>query len=157
MNWPASTRRSVLLALACVVLIVDLFVDRRRARIDLLADAGDASRSSPLLHLVTIDGGATAYGMHGMFVADPMGHLLALLRRRRGDGHAGLRAAVRWRTREMLKGEFFTLTLFALLGISVMFSANHLLVVYLGLELMCCRSTRWSRCAATMRSRPRRR
>jgi NADH-quinone oxidoreductase subunit N len=36
----------------------------------------------------------------------------------------------------MLKGEFFTLTLFAALGISIMCSANHFLVVYLGLELM---------------------
>ncbi|MFN7549212.1 MAG: NADH-quinone oxidoreductase subunit NuoN, partial [Pseudomonadota bacterium] len=33
-------------------------------------------------------------------------------------------------------GEFFTLTLFVLLGVSVMCSANHFLVVYLGLELM---------------------
>jgi NADH-quinone oxidoreductase subunit N len=36
----------------------------------------------------------------------------------------------------MLKGEFFSLTLFVLLGISVMTSANNFLVVYLGLELM---------------------
>jgi NADH-quinone oxidoreductase subunit N len=39
-------------------------------------------------------------------------------------------------SRDMLKGEFFTLTLFVLLGISVMCSANNFLVVYLGLELM---------------------
>jgi NADH-quinone oxidoreductase subunit N len=38
--------------------------------------------------------------------------------------------------RDMLKGEFFTLALFVLLGIGVMCSANHFLVVYLGLELM---------------------
>ena len=36
----------------------------------------------------------------------------------------------------MLKGEFFTLALFVLLGICVMVSANNFLVVYLGLELM---------------------
>jgi NADH-quinone oxidoreductase subunit N len=36
----------------------------------------------------------------------------------------------------MLKGEFFSLSLLALLGISVMCSANNFLVVYLGLELM---------------------
>ena len=34
------------------------------------------------------------------------------------------------------KGEFFTLTMFVLLGICVMCSANNFLVVYLGLELM---------------------
>jgi len=39
-------------------------------------------------------------------------------------------------TRDMDKGEFYTLTLFVLLGIAVMCSANHFIVVYLGLELM---------------------
>jgi NADH-quinone oxidoreductase subunit N len=38
--------------------------------------------------------------------------------------------------RDMLKGELFTLAMFALLGISVMLSANIFLVIYLGLELM---------------------
>jgi NADH-quinone oxidoreductase subunit N len=38
--------------------------------------------------------------------------------------------------RDMLSGEFFTLSLFVLLGVSVMVSANNFLVVYLGLELM---------------------
>jgi NADH-quinone oxidoreductase subunit N len=38
--------------------------------------------------------------------------------------------------RDMLKGELFTLSMFSLLGIDVMLSANNFLVVYLGLELM---------------------
>ncbi|MGE5865153.1 MAG: NADH-quinone oxidoreductase subunit NuoN, partial [Rhizobacter sp.] len=38
--------------------------------------------------------------------------------------------------RDMLKGELFTLSLFSMLGISVMVSANNFLVMYLGLELM---------------------
>jgi NADH-quinone oxidoreductase subunit N len=52
-----------------------------------------------------------------MVVTDPMGHLLA--------GFAGLAvmvtlayAAPTLAARDMLKGEFFTLTLFVLLGIS---------------------------------------
>ena len=36
----------------------------------------------------------------------------------------------------MLKGELFSLSMFALLGILVMMAANNFLVVYLGLELM---------------------
>jgi NADH-quinone oxidoreductase subunit N len=39
------------------------------------------------------------------------------------------------RDRGLWKGELFTLTLFALLGIMLMISANNLLVIYLGLEL----------------------
>jgi NADH-quinone oxidoreductase subunit N len=37
-------------------------------------------------------------------------------------------------------GEMFTLAMFALLGIFVMISGNNFLVIYLGLELMTCRS-----------------
>src|SRR4029079_16074721 len=39
-------------------------------------------------------------------------------------------------SRGMFKGEFFALILFATLGMMIMISANHLLVLYLGLELM---------------------
>jgi NADH-quinone oxidoreductase subunit N len=39
-------------------------------------------------------------------------------------------------TRGLLRGEFFTLTLFATLGMMIMISANSLLLLYLGLELM---------------------
>ena len=38
--------------------------------------------------------------------------------------------------RGMFRGEFFALALFATLGMMVMISANHLLTLYLGLELM---------------------
>jgi NADH-quinone oxidoreductase subunit N len=38
--------------------------------------------------------------------------------------------------RGMFRGEFFVLTLFATLGMMIMISANHLLILYLGLELM---------------------
>ena len=40
------------------------------------------------------------------------------------------------RARGLFKGEFFSLTLFSLLGVMVMISANSLLILYLGLELM---------------------
>jgi NADH-quinone oxidoreductase subunit N len=40
------------------------------------------------------------------------------------------------RDRGLFRGEFFSLTLFALLGVMVMISANSLLILYLGLELM---------------------
>jgi len=38
--------------------------------------------------------------------------------------------------RGLFRGEFFTLALFATLGMMVMISANHLLTLYLGLELL---------------------
>jgi NADH-quinone oxidoreductase subunit N len=87
------------------------------------------------LHLSAFADGTTAYGLGGMVVTDPMGHLLAFF----AGGSTMVTLAYARPTllaRDMLKGEFFTLALFVLLGISVMTSANNFLVVYLGLELM---------------------
>ncbi|MYH69730.1 MAG: NADH:ubiquinone oxidoreductase subunit N, partial [Gammaproteobacteria bacterium] len=41
-----------------------------------------------------------------------------------------------FRQRELLQGEYFVIGLFAILGMLVMISANSMLTVYLGLELM---------------------
>jgi NADH-quinone oxidoreductase subunit N len=87
------------------------------------------------MHWQYADSGLTLYGMQGMVVTDPMGHLLALF------STLAVMATLAYAQpyiaeREMLKGEFFVLTLFMLLGISVMVAANNFLVVYLGLELM---------------------
>jgi len=88
-----------------------------------------------LLHLWAFQGGETVYALQRMVVADPMGHLLGFF----ASGAMMLTLAYARpyvAEREMLKGEFFTLSLFTLLGIFVMLSANNFLVVYLGLELM---------------------
>ena len=75
------------------------------------------------------------YGFHGLFVADLMAHVLKLA----AYGAVAL-ALVYSRQylldRGLLRGEFLTLLLFALLGMMVMMSANSFLTVYLGLELM---------------------
>jgi NADH-quinone oxidoreductase subunit N len=73
--------------------------------------------------------------MQGMFAADPLGHFLALL------GTLSVMVTLAYShsylgPREMQKGEFYTLSMFVLLGANVMVSANNFLVVYLGLELM---------------------
>jgi NADH-quinone oxidoreductase subunit N len=134
MNWPVVYPELWLLVAACGVLLADLFSkDPQRGTTFWLTQASVGL--FVLLHLDSLNTGATAYGMNGMVVVDPMGHLLAMF--------AGIAVMVTLGyarptlgSRDMLKGEFFTLTLFALLGISVMCSANHFLVVYLGLELM---------------------
>jgi NADH-quinone oxidoreductase subunit N len=134
MNWLAIYPEILLLAMGCVVALVDLWVtdEQRRptywlTQLTLVIVAG--------LHFSYFDAGLTVYAMQGMVVADPMGHLLAgfaciatLVTLVYARPYAGVR--------EMLKGELFILSLFALLGINVMLSANNFLVVYLGLELM---------------------
>lgn len=134
MNWPVVYPEIWLLVMACAVLLVDLWsrdAERRTTFwLTQLTIAGFA-----LLHAMRFAEGDTAYGMGGMVVVDPMGHLLAAF--------AGLAVMVTLAyarptlaSRDMLKGEFYLLALLSLLGISVMCSANHFLVVYLGLELM---------------------
>ena len=134
MNWPAIYPEIVLLAMACVIALVDLWVsDPMRTPTYLLSQATLAVVAA--MHFAAFDGGATLYGMHGMVVTDPFGHLLgffAALAVMITLAYARAYAA----EREMLKGELFTLGLFSLLGISVMLAANNFLMIYLGLELM---------------------
>jgi NADH-quinone oxidoreductase subunit N len=134
MNWSAVGPEIVLLAMACVVAMVDLWVTHpRRLPTYLLTQASLAGVA--LMHLWAFNDGATVYAMQHMVVADPMGHLLGLF-----ATIAVMVSLVYARPyaaeREMLKGELFTLSLFSLLGIDVMLSANNFLVIYLGLELM---------------------
>jgi NADH-quinone oxidoreductase subunit N len=134
LNWTVIHPEAWLLLATCVVTLVDLFVkDPQRGTTFWLTQASAAVFA--WLHLAAFGAGTTAYGMSGMVVADPMGHLLA--------GFAGIAVMIGLAyarptlgPRDMLKGEFFTLTLLVLLGISVMCSANNFLVVYLGLEVM---------------------
>jgi NADH-quinone oxidoreductase subunit N len=88
-----------------------------------------------LMHLSELQLAQTVYGMQRMVVIDPLGHLLAL--------SATLATMITMgfsrpylASRDLLKGEFLSLAMFSLLGISVMVSANNFLVVYVGLELM---------------------
>ena len=134
MNWLAIYPEIVLLAMACVITLVDLWVEHpRRTPTYLLTQATLAVVAA--MHLAYFDGGATLYGMQRMVVTDPLGHLLgffATLAVMVTLAYARAYAA----ERDMLKGELFTLSLFSLLGISVMLAANNFLMIYLGLELM---------------------
>lgn len=134
MNWLAVYPEIFLLVMACVVALADLFVtDPRRTPthvLTLLTLIGVGG-----MHWVLFNEGQTSYAMNRMVVTDPMGHLLALF--------ATIAVAVTLvyarpyaASREMLKGELYTLSLFSLLGISIMVSGNNLLTLYLGLEVM---------------------
>jgi NADH-quinone oxidoreductase subunit N len=134
MNWSAVAPEIVLLTMACVIALVDLFVtDAQRRPTFWLTQASLAAVA--LLHLARLDSAQSVYAMQGMFVSDPLGHVLAFF------STIAVMITVAYARpyigdREMLKGEFFTLAMFVLLGVCVMVAANNFLVVYLGLELM---------------------
>ncbi len=130
--WPAYPEL-FLLVMACVILIVDLHVsdDNRIVTYGLtqFTLAGCA-----LLTFFT-GNAEPVYTFSGMFVDDLMADVLKLL-----TCVAVIMVLVYARAynavRGLFRGEFFALALFATLGMMVMISANHLLVLYLGLELL---------------------
>jgi len=88
-----------------------------------------------LMHLSELQLAQTVYAMQRMVVIDPLGHLLALAATLATMITMGFSRPY-LASRDLLKGEFLSLAMFSLLGISVMVSANNFLVVYVGLELM---------------------
>ncbi|MCG3190608.1 MAG: NADH-quinone oxidoreductase subunit N [Burkholderiaceae bacterium] len=133
LNWIVVAPEIALLAAACVVAVVDLFVtDPQRRLTYWLTQASFVVVGA--LHLWLLQDAGT-YGMQDMVVSDPMGHALALFACVAMIFTVGY-AQPYIASRDLLKGEFFTLSMFVLLGISVMCAANNFLMVYLGLELM---------------------
>ncbi len=134
MNWLSVYPEIVLLLMACVVAMVDLWVTHpRRTPTYVLTQITLAVVG--VMHLLYFQGGFTIYGMQRMVVTDPLGHLLGFF------ASVAVMISLAYARpyaehRELLKGELFTLSLFSLLGISVMLAANNFLIVYLGLELM---------------------
>ena len=134
-SWITVFPEIVLLALACVIALVDLFVKSpNRTPTYVLT----------LLTLVLVAfmqaeyavSGLNQYGFGKLVVSDQMGNwlkcfaalsvLVTLVYARPYAVH-----------REMMRGgELFTLALFGLLGMFIMISGNNFLVIYLGLELL---------------------
>jgi NADH-quinone oxidoreductase subunit N len=123
----------VLLALVCVLLIIDLFLDEELRELTywltLLSLVGVA-----LLTLFTI-GQETRFRFNGMFVADLMSQVLKVATLL-SVAATILYGRTYLKVRGLLKGEFLCLALFATLGMMVMISAHHFLSLYIGLELM---------------------
>ncbi len=134
MNWPAVFPQIFLLAAACAIALIDLWVTDPLRRLTYWLTQG-ALAVVALIYLYQYDQGLSVYAMQRMVVADPMGNLLAFF-----SAVAVMISLAYARpyvaSRDLLKGELFTLSLFSMLGISVMVSANNFLVIYLGLELM---------------------
>lgn len=118
----------------CVILLVEVFAGERRRGL---------TATLTLLALVLGAGLLVAYGQvgarvtlfDGMYVADPLAFVLKLA------AFVFLAVVILYsRTymvdRGILRGEYYVLALTALLGICVLASANSLLTVYIGVELL---------------------
>ena len=122
-----------LLLMACLVLIVDAFskdplhkMTYRMAQLSLVLTLSAVIYYSPDYSYIAFNGG---------FITDTMSTLLKSF-------ICAITIVVFFysyeylKENELLKGEYFVLGLFAVLGMMVMTSAYHLLSIYLGLELL---------------------
>lgn len=141
MNWLVVFPEVLLVVATCVIALVDLQVSGAKRTLTFGLSQLTLGLVA-VLHWFALQAGlgssgaaASVYGMQGLVVSDPMGHLLAMC-----AALAMMLTLAYARPyigeRDLLKGEFFVLSLFVLLGISVMISANNFLVIYVGLELM---------------------
>ena len=135
-SWLAVYPEIILMVMGCVIVLADLGVSSfRRTGTYVLTMLTLAVVA--IMQAMYAANGNTVYGWSNMVVSDAMGNwlkcfatlsmMVALVYARpysadRGMLHHG--------------GELFSLAIFSLLGIFIMISSNHLLVLYLGLELL---------------------
>ena len=132
-EWIRAAPEIFLVCAISVILVVDVFLPREQRQatfyLTMLSLIGAALCSA------WFGVGERTTLLNGAFVSDPAGNALKLFA-------YAIVGVVFLYSRDYLvreglfKGEFFILGLFALLGIMVMISANSLLILYLGLELL---------------------
>jgi len=128
-TWP----EIFLLVMACVILVVDVFIEDDRRNLTYLI-----SQLTLLVTALLVSFGETdqrVLAFNDMFVQDQLADTLKLFI-----------LAITFvifvysrdylRDRNIFKGEFYVLGLFGVLGMMIMVSASNLLLLYLGLELM---------------------
>jgi NADH-quinone oxidoreductase subunit N len=118
---------------ACVLLLVDALAGARARGITFVLAIAALAGAAWVTSAVAVDARSVLLGGH--FVADPMGTVLKLF----AYGAAAvtlLYSRDYLERRDLLKGEYLVLALFAVLGIQVIVSAGSLLSLYLGIEIM---------------------
>jgi len=121
------------LCMTCAILVLEAFFGQRRPQLSYVL-AQLTLLAAALISAGTLDTGRTL-ALGGMFVHDPMA---ALLKTSIFLVVVGAFAYARSYLTEQgaLRGEYYVLGLFAVLGMQVMVSAHSLLTIYLGLELL---------------------
>ncbi|MFC1589467.1 NADH-quinone oxidoreductase subunit NuoN [Pseudomonadota bacterium] len=133
LNYLTAWPEIFLLSMACVVLVVDAFISDDKRDFSYLLAQFSLLITFGLVMISQVDGRVVSF--NGMFVQDAMSIVLKLF-------ILALSAITFVYSRDYLKdrnifkGEYYVLGLFAVLGMMLMVSANNLLMIYLGLELL---------------------
>jgi NADH-quinone oxidoreductase subunit N len=123
----------VMLAMTCLVLVVDLFLPQEKRGFTLLLSVATLALAIVAVLVVAPPGSVSSFG--GSFVLDQLAVVLKI-------ATCGITILVFVYSRDYLidndiyRGEYYVLGLFATLGMMVMISAHSFLLVYLGLELL---------------------
>ena len=122
------------LAMTCLTMIVDLFVkDTKRTATFVLTQLTLVGAAFITLSLSS---GEILYTFSNMYVSDLMADVLKLLLYLTVMVVLFYSRGYLQDRPQLAKGEYYTLTLFATLGMMVMISASHFLTVYIGVELL---------------------
>lgn len=123
----------VMLAMTCLVLVVDLFLPQEKRGFTLLLSVVTLALAIGAVIVVAPVSSASSFG--GSFILDQLAVVLKI-------AICGITILVFVYSRDYLadhniyKGEYYVLGLFATLGMMIMTSAHSFLLVYLGLELL---------------------
>lgn len=132
-NLTAAYPEVFMLGAICVILLVDLFLsDEQRIVTYVLSLVALAVAAWVTVHF-GVSTRTTLFS--GMYVADPMSTVLKVCAYG-ATAASFLYSRVYLQQRDLFKGEYFTLSLFTLLGVMVLISAGNLLTAYLGVELL---------------------
>ncbi len=125
---------TALLGLACLVLIADTFIRDDSSR-SITYISAQTALIIVICLLIYRHTGSTTLGFGNSFISDPMSIALKLY-------ICSITVIIfiysqdYLKTHGLIKGEYYVLGLFAVLGMMIMVSAHSLLTVYLGLELL---------------------
>ena len=122
-----------LLAMACVVLLVDVWLPERHRRLTYQLSQATLAGAALLVLVNVPETPVTTFD--GTFVADRMAAVLKLFVLV-VSGFGFFYSRIHLEPRGSMRGEYFVLGLFAVLGMMVLVSAGSFLTLYLGLELL---------------------
>ena len=122
-----------LLTMACLILVIDVYLPQEKRNFTYVLT--QLSLIIAFVLLLTNQTDVRVLAFNDLFVQDPMADILKLF-----ITIISFVVFVYSReylmARNMFKGEFYVLSLFSIVGMMLMVSANNLLMLYLGLELL---------------------
>lgn len=122
-----------LLTMACLILVVDAFLPKNKKNLTYVLTQLSLLVALVLLLMYQTDTRVLAF--NGLFVQDPMADALKMFIVIISFG-VFVYSREYLLDRNLFKGEFYVLGLFSIVGMMLMVSANNLLMLYLGLELL---------------------